>query len=568
MIKTVAKYLQLHQRLLVPLAVIILLGVQAGTQVYLAHADSQTTDEAVHLSAGYTYLTRGDYRFNPEHPPLMKMLSALPLLAIHPHLPADQSLWDTAAPYLYDSWRENRTFGEQFLYTSGNNADQLLFLGRLATILLTLLLGLAIFLITRAVIGNAGALLSLTLYVFDPTVAAHGHLITTDIALTLGFVLSVWTFWRFMQKSSLQNGLFLSLALIFAFTVKYTAVILIPTFASIMVWHAVRSKWPTATWLSFLGKMIVIAIALWIGIMAVYRFDFTPPPASNNIVASITSTNAVASPIAAPAGDKIQRIYELVHPVAIPRYYFKGLVMILTHVDGGHPAFLLGQTSHTGWWYYFPVMLLTKTPLPTLLIFGWAVVLMIKRRSKYQALQLFAVAAAAYLVSAMLSKANLGIRHVLPPLPAMMIASGAIVISNARHKLIIAGLITWLIVTFAFAAPFYLPYFNPAALGSGHGWRIATDSNLDWGQDIKRIAAYEQTHLLSDPYVIYPWDGESALDYYHVYRRGDALTQRSSGTVIIGATWLRTPAYEWLVRKPIFDRVAPGVLVYKLDGTP
>src|SRR3990167_1077092 len=116
---------------------LLLLAIQTIIQVRLANTDSQTTDEAVHLSAGYTYLTRGDWRFNPEHPPLVKILAALPLLVIKPHVtPEMEANWVKAEPLFYDSWRENRSFGIELLYKSGNNPDQLLFWTRLPMVAL------------------------------------------------------------------------------------------------------------------------------------------------------------------------------------------------------------------------------------------------------------------------------------------------------------------------------------------------------------------------------------------------------------------------------------------------
>ena len=41
---------------------------------------SPTIDESFHLMAGYSHLIWGDFRINPEPPPLAKALAALPLL--------------------------------------------------------------------------------------------------------------------------------------------------------------------------------------------------------------------------------------------------------------------------------------------------------------------------------------------------------------------------------------------------------------------------------------------------------------------------------------------------------
>ncbi|RMF91024.1 MAG: hypothetical protein D6736_05775, partial [Nitrospinota bacterium] len=41
---------------------------------------SVTFDETYHLISGYTYLQTGDFRLGIDHPPLLRILAALPLL--------------------------------------------------------------------------------------------------------------------------------------------------------------------------------------------------------------------------------------------------------------------------------------------------------------------------------------------------------------------------------------------------------------------------------------------------------------------------------------------------------
>lgn len=126
-------------KMILSLAIILLAG-QFVLQIFLANRDAQTTDESVHLLAGYTYLTKHDFRFNPEHPILVKLLAGAPLLLLRPNLPADfDQLWEKSSDFYYDNWAGNRRLGEEFLYQSGNNAEQLLFWGRVPIVILTLL---------------------------------------------------------------------------------------------------------------------------------------------------------------------------------------------------------------------------------------------------------------------------------------------------------------------------------------------------------------------------------------------------------------------------------------------
>src|SRR5215472_17573568 len=95
---------------------------------------SATADEIVHLPAGYTYWTTRDFRLNPEHPPLAKLLAAVPLLFLKPYTDLTSREWNTADEYL---------FGYRFLYS--NDADRLLFWGRLPLTMLAALGGVIVF---------------------------------------------------------------------------------------------------------------------------------------------------------------------------------------------------------------------------------------------------------------------------------------------------------------------------------------------------------------------------------------------------------------------------------------
>src|ERR1700687_395033 len=66
---------------LIPLACCLLLLAQVLCSVQQM---SQHADEAVHLYAGYRALKCGDYAFGREHPPLAKMLVAIPLMWSNP----------------------------------------------------------------------------------------------------------------------------------------------------------------------------------------------------------------------------------------------------------------------------------------------------------------------------------------------------------------------------------------------------------------------------------------------------------------------------------------------------
>ena len=222
------------KKLLIILVSLILI-TQFIFQLVLAKTDSQTTDEGVHLSAGYTYITKHDFRFNPEHPPLVKILAAIPLLILKPNTPADSEYFDKGSNYYYDNWQENRAYGIDFLYGLRNNADLMLFAARIPMALLTLLLGLLIFIVSSKFWGTKAGLLSLILYTIEPIILAHGHLVTTDIGVALGYLLATYTLWVLMKDPKWRNVIWFGLALGVAELMKFTAIIFVPAILVLLI---------------------------------------------------------------------------------------------------------------------------------------------------------------------------------------------------------------------------------------------------------------------------------------------------------------------------------------------
>jgi len=566
---------------------IILLCFQLISQIYLAKTNSQTTDEAVHLSAGYTYLTRHDFRFNPEHPVLAKMITAVPLLFVKPNIPADDLYWSKASNFFYDSWVENRFFGEQMLYGLGNNADNLLFLGRLPMILLTLLLGLAIFVISSKYWGWGGGLISLALYTLDPNFTAHGHLVTTDIAISLGYLLTIYLFLKFLKEPDWKNTLYTGLALGFSQLVKFTAVILYPVMLFLLAYYLVTNRIKIWSKIRPYLKVFIILIVTWLIIWAGYGFSHKLSPKTDSLINDLKYTNEASqlgitkmesdfnvtpksqeeidqkSSVLAPAN----KAYSFARYILIPRDYFKGLMMVLTHVGGGHTSFLLGMTSNQGWWYYFPVLFFAKTPIFTLAIFATSIYYFVLSKKRKLEPTYFAIAAVLILAIAMISRADLGLRHIFPIYPLLFVISGGLyTIKDKWIKVITWIALIGLLFEFWLTSPHFLSYYNEFAGGTSNGYNIAVDSNYDWGQDLKRVKSYIDSHDLQNVWVEYGWNGQSSLEYYMIDSLPlESLNENSKGYLIIGASGLPSPKYQWLKKYKYYDRITPGVFVYYMN---
>lgn len=539
---------------------ILILAVELVVQLFLANADSQTTDEAVHVSAGYTYWTKGDFRFNPEHPPLVKLLSALPLVFMDLEVPDDAKYWDKAQEFYYDSWLENRQYSEEFFYSLGNNADLMLFMSRLGPILLTLILGISIFCIANKYWGEKAALAALTLYCFNPIVIAHGHLVTTDIAISLGFLLSIYATIEYLKNQKIKNFLFLIFALSVAFLSKFTAVILVPCIMAVFVYYGIFLKKTDKkkAWKTF-GGLLLSFVAVMVIVFAVYGFDYRPAGDTTEFRRMVSSDPSVSEALANTL-DKVEGVRYLL----VPKYFFKGMSLVIGHTQVGHSAYLMGMISRTGWWYYFPIVFLAKNSIFFVALLATAVYFGTKYRDEDGLSQALLIAASAYFLFSMMSKANLGVRHILPfIISSCVYVSRIFSIKNVQKNFWIIGLVVIIVAESIFAFPYYLSYFSPLAGGRTNGYMVASDSNSDWGQDVKRIKNFvnknqQELSKCNALYVNYGWNGEAALDYYSISRASlGELTDSTKGCIIIGASAYVMPENAWL-RDYDFVRITPS----------
>jgi 4-amino-4-deoxy-L-arabinose transferase-like glycosyltransferase len=539
---------------------VLILAFELGVQLYLAKSDSQTTDEAVHVSAGYTYLTKGDFRFNPEHPPLVKLLSAIPLVFMDLKVPDDSKYWDRAEEFYYDSWLENRQYGEEFFYKIGNDANKMLFLSRLGPIFLTLTLGVLIFFIVYKYWKEKAAIIALILYCFNPIVIAHGHLVTTDIGVSLGFVLTVYGLSELIKKRSFSNFLIFVLGLSVAFLSKFTAVILIPCILVALIYQLLflkkldkKSFWGICGWI--LVSFIVVALIIF----ACYGFDYKIAGDMKSFKQAL-SNNPAYNPSLGNLLDKLNSV----RYVLVPKYFFKGISLVIGHTQIGHSAYLLGMSSKTGWWYYFPIVFLVKNSVFFIILFTFSIYFSVKSKDKNGFSQILLVFGIVYFLFAMTSKANLGVRHILPFIVLLCIyISRIILVKDAKKKFLIWTMVTIIALESIFVFPYYMSYFNPLFGGRKKGYQVASDSNSDWGQDLKRIKSFidkNETEIskCTKLYVSYGWNGEAALDYYKISRSPlTELTISTKGCIIISTSAYVMDENSWL-RKFKIEKITPS----------
>ncbi len=436
-------------------------------------ASSQTSDEAAHIAAGYSYLTRVDFRLNPEHPPLLKEIAALPLLALDLSFP-DGALWERA-----EEWNTGRLFVHENRVAN----DTILLLTRLPMLALGIALALSMYLWGRELFGPRAALLPIALFVLDPTVVAHSSLVTTDVGFTFFLFLSIWSLWSWSRRPSPRGLILAGLAIGGAFASKFTAVWLLPILAGLAI------------------GLLLIGQALparpWSG-------------ASREAAGRRFSPGRIGSVLAAGAIIALVALAVLAATYAFSGlpHFVEGLRRGLHHSAIGHTAYLRGELSETGWWYYFPYAFLIKTPIGTLILIALSVgALALGRRMPLRDEMFLWIPVILILGMTSLWKVNIGLRHLLPIYPFLYLSAGRLLTaprSEPRARSMpgwaAAALRVTVVVCLAhnvFEAarftPHQLAYFNPLVGGPENGHRHLLDSNLDWGQGAKSLRRFMET---------------------------------------------------------------------------
>lgn len=554
--------------------------------------DSTTMDELAHIPAGYSYLSQKDFRINPEHPPLIKDLSALPLMFLNLNFPSDSTSWTED---INGQW----VFGWELLYNSNNNPEQILFWSRLPMVLTLVFLAWFLFFWTRKEFGNKIALFVLTLFSFSPNFIAHGRLVTTDVGATLGFVLALYFWLKFLRNPSKKNVITAGLIFGFSMLLKFSLILLIPLFAVITLVYVLLSK---KNLLKYIGLSILIGIIGTVFvILPVYQFHILNYPVSRQL--SDTKALLESSPM-----PDLKNIVVWMADKPVLRslaQYFLGLMMATQRTIFGNTVYFMGMVSASGWWYYFPVVYLLKVPLGfhiLALISLLMSLLAIKRplwvrttqRLRECILNNFTAFSMMtflliYWAASILGSLNIGVRHVLPVFPFTYILVGLALkygiekitllkLRRAVNYLIIV-LLGWYALASLNTYPYYLSYFNEIAGGTDNGYKYVVDSNYDWGQDLKRLNQWIEKNNIERIKVDYFGGGD--LDYYlgNKWERFNALSGPQKGWFAISATLLQggkgnpvpgftQPAsyYKWLDDYEPVARAGKSIFIYHIPG--
>lgn len=500
-----------------------ILTVFALLLVFLAQADSLTYDERAHIPAAYSYMRYGDIRLNPEHPPLLKDIAGFPLLFLPVTFPIQATEW-------VNGTNEQWVMGDKFLNCTSpneacNNTALITFWARLPLVLVAVSFGVFLFWWTRKVAGPLAGLLALTLFAADPNIIAHGHYVTTDVGIAAFLFFAFYFFLEFLKKPTWKNTFLAALFFTIVQMVKFSAVLLIPVFGIFLVIYALaRTTTLTGAATSrirslffYLGRSVLVLVVFVVGVYIVYTLHTrTTPPEHLVAIAHMMFPEKQLGPLARTI---VETTSEQAWSLPFSAYLL-GVLMVFGRVAGGNTHYFLDTVQSAAQKSYFPVIFLAKETLPFLALIVLTLFYTVRRffhktitqRTPLStlitdhidsALMLFFIIFYAFL--SITGNLNIGFRHLFPILPFLYFLVAKNAIQMTRDPLFSKGTqrtLGYVIGTLAFlqlltplsAHPYYLSYYNSLAGGTTNGYKIATDSNYDWGQDLHRLKAFINEH--------------------------------------------------------------------------
>lgn len=458
-------------------------------------------DEGDHLFTGYMMWKHDDFGLNPEHPPLVKLVAALPLLHMQLRVPELQH-----RQFKLEAFLDGRNFA------AWNYDKGILFRARLAVSVFALLLALLIFFAAREMFGVAAGFIALTLFVFDPNVLAHGALVTTDVGVSCFLFGSVYCFYRYAKAPSVPRLLVAGLVTGLAFASKHTGILLLPMLLTLVICECLRRDAGgrrVRTFARLTAAFIAIVLIGFSVLWAFYGFRYSARPAGFSLNPPLaTYLEQISKPLEA------RILGTVAHLHLLPESYLFGMADI-QFVDDIYTAYFFGRIYPHGTWLYFPGVLLIKSTLP-LLILGIATVILIatRRFRCWREILFLTLPPAIYLAVAMSSNMNIGVRHILPMYAFLYVliagAAAGLVHRNRRWAYVIAVLLAWQAFEAVRVSPAYMAYANEAWGGPADTHKYLSDSNVDWGQQLVAVKRYLDEHKITHCWFVYFPEG--ALD--------------------------------------------------------
>jgi hypothetical protein len=495
------------------LLAVLFLAVGCARIVATYDVFSSTNDEPIHLACGLDYLVNHSLHLETQHPPLTRAL-----IALLPYL-------DGTRPRGFNNHHDE---GWAVL-TYQHHPERTLALARLGNLPFFVLGGLVVFFWARRYLTAPIAVVAIFLYTLLTPVLAHAGVATTDMGLTACLGAAFLTLLIWAEQPTLPHALLLGAACAAASLAKFTALGYLPaaTVLALICYLAVERP-GFARFLDLVKQRVPsFAIAVALGLFlwwGAYFFSWGKVPHGTSVL---------------PAPD-----------------FWDGILDALKHNREGHGAYLLGRHSMLGWWYYFPVAIGVKTPLAFLLLVigGCALCWQRRRRLAYLLPLAFSLGV---LLPAMAGHVNIGVRHVLPVYLGFSIIAAAALVQlihwapSRKWAAPLALVLTlWLVFTGILHHPDYIPYFNELV---SNGDPVILDSDYDWGQDNKRLAA--RLRQLGAASVNFGRMGKFDQEFLETFPGLPHIIpinpiEPAAGWTAVNPTWARTVQYGLDYRYP------------------
>ncbi len=619
----------------------LILSFMAVVSLLNAWNDSAIFDETAHIGAAYSYLDQREIRLNPEHPPIIKNLSAFPLLFLNLNFDINQPFW---TGQLKNKWDEGQwASGRHILYQAGNNPDKIIFWARVPIVLLSLILGWFLFKWGRELAGTIAGLIALALYAFDPNILGHNHFVTTDLGIAAFFVFAFYFYLRFIKnpdrKNTLLAGLFLGLLMV----AKFSFFVAFPVFGLVTVLYPLMrssdSKNLVLGKLRSLGEYIVKGALIFLLAMLVvwvfYAFNtsrMSPETTAKVIDANFSPTDSNEKTVRTNQALHWLNANALTRPLTV---FGIGTGYVFRRVAGGNGAYFLGEVSNQAFPLYFPVVFAIKEPLPSLLLFTSAFLIALggimagiwrfagnapgnnaRNISRFFRSHITEISLllfiAIYTYISVTGNLNIGFRHLFPILPFVYLLTArtlarllkniapfhkalasyahnsaeafTLALKEKREKqricifsAVFLLLFVYLIIGTVLAYPYYMSYFNEAAGGPKKGYRFVTDSNADWGQDLKRLKIFLEKHPEIDKIRVDYFGGGDVKTYIgdKYVQWWDSMRPIEPGWYAISANFLMgslydktkkdSESYRWLKNHSPRYQVGTSILIYSIQ---
>jgi hypothetical protein len=504
-------------RRLAVVAFVLLAVVVAAAALAQARDDSATYDEPVYVSAGLLALTQHDLDYNAEHPPIAKAIAAIPVLS---------TSW-TLPPGHADGINDERTYSAKFLQAQGDHLAAVTLASRLVPVAELLVVAVLLVLLGRRLVSWGGGLLAGALWLVSPMTLGLGHLDGVDLPFAVAVVVYAGALLHARHHDDRRSTVLLGVALGLCLATSMLGLVLVPVTLALLVVQRRRRG---------VGQWLLAAVVAWAVLWLSY----------------LVLDLAVG-----------QRYL-------LPRPFVDGLEFLRTHDTVPANGYLLGQAWVGGQWWFWPGSLLVKLTTPVLLVLllsplCWRLV---ERAHRRDALVVLAVPGVALLVVVMTTPRDLGVRYLLPVLALWCVsaAAGVFVLRQTSARVLgaVAGAVA--VVMLVTSLPHSLASTSPPFVPA---YRVATDSNVDWGQDLGLLQAWS---VGRQPYVA--WFGPRGTSYADVPGARDLTTAPVSsvtGWVAVSATRLTSAAPEqlaWLRAYCPVGTLGGSIVLYRFTSPP